>query len=138
MRIVLNRDLYPFLGRVFPPLTPAGKRVAESLLELEPMSIMSAPHKFVGSSSTMRSLERTESILLRCVAMCEAYNVSLYRDARGRTRRGVDKIAQMQTNRIEVVTLKYTHDPLVQLMHRVSHGEDLDVLEAGVIELGPE
>jgi hypothetical protein len=122
----LERDLYPF-GARHNPLTSAGKRVAESLLELEPTSIMSAPHTFVGSSSTVRVLERAGAIILRSAALCEAYNVPLYRDARGRTRRGMDKIAQMQTNKIELVTLKFANDPIVQMAHRLSHGEDVNV-----------
>ncbi len=91
----LERDLYPFAAR-HNPLTPAGKRVAESLLELEPMSIMSAPGSFLGSSLTVRALERVGAIILRSAALCEAYNVPLYRDAHGRTRGGIDKIAQTQ------------------------------------------
>lgn len=117
------RDLYPALKC----LSPAGKRVSDSLLQLD--AIMSAPSKFFGSSSTVRALERVESILLRSLPLCEAYNEALYRDARGRTRRAVDKLAQMQTNHLELVTLQYAHDPIVQLMHRVAHGENVSVSE---------
>ncbi len=123
-RVALDRDLYPPLSRT---LTGAGRRVAESLLEME--SIMAAPHDFLGSSSTTRLLGRVESILLRAVPLCNAYNIPLYRDARGRTRRGVDKLAQMQVNHMELVTLWYAHDPIAQLMHVMSHGDDVDVLE---------
>ena len=125
----LSREFYPIVARNN-PLTQAGRRVAESLLELANFqSIMSAPHDFLGSSSTMRSLQRVESILLRSVPLCNAYSVPLYRDARGQTRRAVDKLAQMQINYIELVTLKYAHDPIVQLMHRLSHGENVKVEE---------
>ena len=127
-RIALSRDLYPRIAREY-PLSGAARRVVMSLLELEGTSIMSAPCTFLGSSSTLRSLERTESILLRSIVLCESYNVSLYRDARGRTRRAADKLAQMQTNFIELVTFKFAQDAVVQLMHQVSHGEDVDVME---------
>ncbi len=98
-RGALARDCYPHAER-HSPLTDAGRRVAVSLLELESVPITSAPHNFLGSSSTRRSLRRIDSILLRSVALCEVYNDPLYRDARGRTRRAVDKLAQqqMQTN----------------------------------------
>ncbi len=77
-----------------------------------------APCKFVGSSSFVRSLQRIESILQNAQALCEVYNVPLYRDARGRTARAVDKLSQIVINHIELITLKYANDSSVRDCHK--------------------
>ena len=112
-------------------LARAEKRVDESLLELESSCIMSATHKFVGSSSSIRFVGARSVHFVALCSFCATPTTCLSILMPVGTLAALwTRLRKMQTNHIELVTLKYASDPILHLMHRVSCGQDVDVATA--------